>query len=241
MNKRRVVVTGMGALTPIGLTVEAFWEGLMQGKSGAGPITYFDTTSFETKFACELKGYDPLVFLDKKEARRLDKYAQYGLGASVMALEDAGIKPENLSDDEKDRIGVIVGSGIGGLQTFEDQVAVLLNEGPRRVSPFFIPMMIPDICAGLISIRFGFRGPNYAAVSACSTANHAIMDALNAIQRDMADVMVTGGAEAAVTRTGVSGFNAAKALSTNNEEYATASRSFDKRRDGLYSAKALAF
>lgn len=233
MNKRRVVVTGMGALTPIGLTVEAFWEGLMQGKSGAGPITYFDTTSFETKFACELKGYDPLVFLDKKEARRLDKYAQYGLGASVMALEDAGIKPENLSDDEKDRIGVIVGSGIGGLQTFEDQVAVLLNEGPRRVSPFFIPMMIPDICAGLISIRFGFRGPNYAAVSACSTANHAIMDALNAIQRDMADVMVTGGAEAAVTRTGVSGFNAAKALSTNNEEYATASRPFDKRRDGF--------
>jgi len=223
----------MGALTPIGLSVESFWEGMMQGKSGAAPITYFDTTQFETKFACELKGFDASKYLDRKEARRLDKYAQYGISASVMALQDAGIDPAQLSEDEKDRIGVIVGSGIGGLQTFEDQVITMHKDGPRRISPFFIPMMIADICAGLISIRFGFRGPNYAAVSACSTANHNIMDALNAIQRGMADVMVTGGAEAAVTRTGVGGFNAAKALSTNNDEAETASRPFDKRRDGF--------
>jgi len=233
MATRRVVVTGMGALTPIGLSVESFWEGMMQGKSGAAPITYFDTTQFETKFACELKGFDASKYLDRKEARRLDKYAQYGISASVMALQDAGIDPAQLSEDEKDRIGVIVGSGIGGLQTFEDQVITMHKDGPRRISPFFIPMMIADICAGLISIRFGFRGPNYAAVSACSTANHNIMDALNAIQRGMADVMVTGGAEAAVTRTGVGGFNAAKALSTNNDEAETASRPFDKRRDGF--------
>lgn len=223
----------MGALTPIGLSVEQFWEGMMQGKSGAAPITYFDTTSFETKFACELKGFDPTQYLDRKDARRLDKYAQYGISATVMALEDARINPAHLSEEEKDRIGVIVGSGIGGLQTFEDQVITLEKDGPRRISPFFIPMMIADICAGLISIRFGFRGPNYAAVSACSTANHNIMDAMNAIQRGMADIMVTGGAEAAVTRTGVGGFNAAKALSTNNAEAATASRPFDKRRDGF--------
>lgn len=233
MATRRVVVTGMGALTPIGLSVESFWEGMMQGKSGAAPITYFDTTHFDTKFACELKGFDASKYLDRKDARRLDKYAQYGISASVMALQDAGIDPAQLSEDEKDRIGVIVGSGIGGLQTFEDQVITMDKDGPRRISPFFIPMMIADICAGLISIRFGFRGPNYAAVSACSTANHNIMDALNAIQRGMADVMVTGGAEAAVTRTGVGGFNAAKALSTNNEEAETASRPFDKRRDGF--------
>lgn len=233
MATRRVVVTGMGALTPIGLSVESFWQGMMQGKSGAAPITYFDTTSFETKFACELKGFDPTQYLDRKDARRLDKYAQYGISAAVMALEDARINPAHLSEDQKDRIGVIVGSGIGGLQTFEDQVVTMEKDGPRRISPFFIPMMIADICAGLISIRFGFRGPNYAAVSACSTANHNIMDAMNAIQRGMADVMVTGGAEAAVTRTGVGGFNAAKALSTNNGEAATASRPFDKRRDGF--------
>ncbi len=223
----------MGALTPIGLSVEQFWQGMMQGKSGAAPITYFDTTLFETKFACELKGFDPSMYLDRKEARRLDKYSQYGISASVMALADAGIVPAELTEEEKDRIGVIVGSGIGGLQTFEDQVVTMEKDGPRRISPFFIPMMIADICAGLISIRFGFRGPNYAAVSACSTANHNIMDAMNAIQRDMADIMVTGGAEAAVTRTGVGGFNAAKALSTNNDEAETASRPFDKRRDGF--------
>ncbi|HRR07573.1 MAG TPA: beta-ketoacyl-ACP synthase II [Rhodothermales bacterium] len=233
MATRRVVVTGMGALTPIGLSVEQFWQGMMQGKSGAAPITYFDTTLFETKFACELKGFDPSMYLDRKEARRLDKYSQYGISASVMALADAGIVPAELTEEEKDRIGVIVGSGIGGLQTFEDQVVTMEKDGPRRISPFFIPMMIADICAGLISIRFGFRGPNYAAVSACSTANHNIMDAMNAIQRDMADIMVTGGAEAAVTRTGVGGFNAAKALSTNNDEAETASRPFDKRRDGF--------
>lgn len=233
MQKRRVVVTGMGAITPIGLSVSSFWDGMLQGKSGCAPITYFDTTQFETKFACELKGYKATDYLDRKEARRLDPYAQYALTVANMAIEDSGIDTATLPDSERDRFGVIVGSGIGGIQVFQDQTQVYLEQGPRRLSPFFIPMLIADIAAGHISIRHGLRGPNYAVVSACATGNNNIGDAFMFIRQGMADVMVCGGAEAAVTPLGIGGFNACKALSTNNDNPTTASRPMDATRDGF--------
>lgn len=233
MKQRRVVVTGMGAITPIGLTVNDFWDAMMRGESGCAPITYFDTEKFETKFACELKGYEATNYLERKEARRLDPYAQYALTVADMALKDAGIDTSTLTDEARSRFGVIVGSGIGGIKTFLEQSQVYLEEGARRISPFFIPMLIADIAAGHISIRHGLRGPNYAVVSACATGNNNIGDAFMFIRQGLVDAMVCGGAEAAVTELGIGGFNACKALSTNNENPATASRPMDATRDGF--------
>ena len=228
--KRRVVVTGMGALTPIGLNVQDFWKNLLAGKSGAGPITYFDTSAYDTHFASELKDFEPTAYIDRKAARRMDPFAQYGTIASDMAIEHAGISAEKI---DPDRIGVVFGSGIGGMTTYDAQLRNLIEGGPRRISPFFIPMLIPDIAAGNISIKHGFKGPNYATVSACATASHAIGDAFRIIQYGDADVMVSGGSEAPLTPMGLGGFNSMRALSTRNEEPEKASRPFDAGRDGF--------
>ena len=230
---RRVVVTGMAALTPIGLNVKEFWESMMEGKSGCAPITSFDASKLETKFACELKGFDPTNYMDKKTARRLDKFSQYALAVAKDVLEDAAVVPENLTEDERNNIGVIFGSGIGGIQTFYNQAVINHDQGPDRISPFFIPMMIPDIAAGQISIQYGFRGPNYCAVSACATANNCIIDSYLMIQNGMANAMLCGGGEASICEIGVGGFNSARALSTRNDSPETASRPFDKTRDGF--------
>ena len=230
---RRVVVTGMGALTPIGSSPVEFWENMMKGKSGSALITSFDTSKLDTKFACELKGFDPLNYIDKKTARRLDRYAQYALASAGQAIEDGNLKPAELSDEEKSRIGVIYGSGIGGIETFYQQSIINHNEGPGRVSPFFIPMLIPDIAAGYISIHYGFRGPNYCIVSACATANNNMIDAFSLIKQGTSDIILTGGSEAAVNEIGIAGFNASKALSTRNDSPETASRPFDASRDGF--------
>ena len=231
MELRRVVVTGLGALTPIGNTLSTYWEGLLSGTSGAAPITYFDPTLFKTKFACELKGFDPLDHFDRKEARKYDRFAQYALVAVDEALQDAKFPVETA---DKDRVGVIWGAGIGGLETFQNEVLNFAagNENPR-FNPFFIPKMIADIAPGLISIKYGFRGPNFATVSACASASNAIIDALNYIRLGYADVMITGGSEAGVTKAGIGGFNAMHALSKRNEDPKTASRPFDKNRDGF--------
>ena len=231
MEPRRVVVTGLGALTPIGNTLSAYWEGLLSGTSGAAPITYFDPTLFKTQFACELKNFDPLDHLDRKEARKYDRFAQYALVSVAEALEDAALPLEKV---DKDRVGVIWGAGIGGLETFQNEVLnfAASNENPR-FNPFFIPKMIADIAPGLISIKYGFRGPNFATVSACASASNAMIDALNYIRLGYADVMVTGGSEAAVTKAGIGGFNAMHALSKRNDDPKTASRPFEKDRDGF--------
>lgn len=229
--RRRVVITGMGALTPIGLCVDEYWSSLLSGKSGAGPITYFDASDYDTKFACELKGFDPLKFMDRKLAQRCDPFTQYALAASEMAVKDSGL---DLSKEDGNRIGVVVGSGIGGMWTFHKQQESLWEtKGPHRISPFFIPMMISDIAPGRISMRYGLKGPNYATTSACATSSHAIGDAFILIERGDADVMLTGGAEAAVCPMGIGGFNAMKALSTRNDAPEKASRPFDKDRDGF--------
>jgi 3-oxoacyl-[acyl-carrier-protein] synthase II len=230
---RRVVVTGMGAVTPIGLTVDAFWDAMMAGVSGAAPIAAFDAEAFDTKFACELKDFDPGNYLDRKIARRLDRFSQLALIAADQAVVDSGIEPDRLTEDEKDRVAVIFGSGIGGMKVFHEQVVTYHESGPKRLSPFFIPMLIPDIAAGQISIRHGFRGPNYCVVSACATGNNNLGDAFMLIQAGHADVAVTGGAEASVTEMGVGGFNALKALSTRNDDPTRASRPFDATRDGF--------
>ena len=231
MELRRVVVTGLGALTPIGNTLSAYWEGLLSGNSGAAPITYFDPTLFKTKFACELKGFDPLDHFDRKEARKYDRFAQYALVAVDEALQDAKFPIETA---DKDRVGVIWGAGIGGLETFQNEVLNFAagNENPR-FNPFFIPKMIADIAPGLISIKYGFRGPNFATVSACASASNAMIDALNYIRLGYADVMITGGSEAGITKAGIGGFNAMHALSKRNDDPKTASRPFDKNRDGF--------
>lgn len=231
--KRRVVVTGMGALTPIGLSPDEFWNGMMEGKSGSTEITSFDTSKVDTKFACELKGFDPLNFMDRKTVRRLDPYAHYALAAASQAIKDSELDYENLSSEDKARIGVIFGSGIGGIQTFYQQSLVNDKEGPGRLSPFFIPMLIPDIAAGFISMQYGFQGPNYCVVSACATGNNNMIDSFLLIQNDMADAILTGGSEAAVNEIGIGGFNANKALSTRNDSPETASRPFDATRDGF--------
>ena len=205
----------------------------MRGESGAAPITYFDTEPFDTKFAAELKGFDPQDYMDRKAARRLDPFSQYAVAVAEQAVTDAGIDYENLSTDERDRIAVIFGSGIGGMQVFHEQTANYIKNGARRLSPFFIPMLIPDIASGHISIRYGFRGPNYCVVSACATGNNNIGDALMLIQRGMADAALCGGSEAAVSELGIGGFNAMKALSTRNDDPSRASRPFDKTRDGF--------
>jgi 3-oxoacyl-[acyl-carrier-protein] synthase II len=230
---RRVVVTGMGAVTPIGLTVDAFWDAMMAGASGAAPIAAFDAEAFDTKFACELKEFDPGDYLDRKIARRLDRFSQLALIAADQAVADSGMEPDRLTEDEKDRVAVIYGSGIGGMKVFHEQVVTYHESGPKRLSPFFIPMLIPDIAAGQISIRHGFRGPNYCVVSACATGNNNLGDAFMLIQTGHADVAVTGGAEASVTEMGVGGFNALKALSTRNDDPTRASRPFDATRDGF--------
>ncbi len=231
MEPRRVVVTGLGALTPIGNTLSEYWEGLLSGTSGAAPITYFDPNLFKTQFACELKGFDPLEHFDRKEARKYDRFAQYALVSVAEALQDAQLPIDTI---DKDRVGVIWGAGIGGLETFQNEVLnfASLNENPR-FNPFFIPKMIADIAPGLISIKYGFRGPNFATVSACASASNAMIDALNYIRLGYADVMVTGGSEAGVTKAGIGGFNAMHALSTRNDDPTTASRPFDKERDGF--------
>jgi len=232
-SRRRVAITGLGALTPVGNDVPSTWAALLEGKSGAGPITIFETTEeYVTRIACEVKNFDPLNLLDKKEARRYDRFAQFGVGAAVEAMRDAGLTgpPEGIAAE---RFGVIFGSGIGGISTMEAQHDVIRERGPGRVSPFFIPMFIPDIAAGLISIRFGAKGPNYATVSACASGAHAIGDAFRFIERGDADIMIAGGAEATITPLAVSGFAAMKALSTRNDDPEAASRPFDAGRDGF--------
>ncbi|MCW5520929.1 beta-ketoacyl-ACP synthase II [Aureitalea sp. L0-47] len=231
MELKRVVVTGLGALTPIGNTVSEYWDGLKNGKSGCAPITYFDTEKFKTKFACEIKNYDPKDHFDRKEARKLDKFAQYALVSSDEAIKDAGI---NLDEIDKFRVGVIWGAGIGGLETFQNEVINFAEgDGTPRFNPFFIPKMIADIAPGNISIKHGFMGPNYTTVSACASSANAMIDALNYIRLGHCDIIVTGGSEAAVTKAGMGGFNAMHALSTRNDSPETASRPFDATRDGF--------
>ncbi len=228
--KRRVVVTGLGAVSPLGGSVATTWDALVAGKSGAAPIQRFDPSEFDVRFACEVKNFDPLEHMDRKEAKRADLYAQYGIAAAEQAVRDAGFNGELASGD---RTGVIIGSGIGGIGTFEEQCKLFLQKGPKRVSPFFVPMFIPDIASGLISIRLGAKGPNYCTVSACASSAHALGESFRLIQYGDADVMIAGGAEAAVTPLAFAGFSNMKALSTRNDEPEKASRPFDKERDGF--------
>lgn len=231
MKLKRVVVTGLGALTPIGNTVPEYWDGLLNGVSGAAPITRFDTSKFKTQFACEVKNYDVNAHFDRKEARKYDRYAQYAMVVAEQAIKDAGLNLETL---DMDRIGVIWGSGIGGLETLLQEVSDFVKgDGTPRFNPFFIPKMIADIAAGHISIRYGFRGPNYTTISACASAANALVDAFNLIRLGKADMFVTGGSEAAVGELGVGGFNAMHAISVRNDDPKTASRPFDKDRDGF--------
>ncbi|HBS52559.1 MAG: hypothetical protein RLZZ236_1530 [Bacteroidota bacterium] len=231
MELRRVVVTGLGALTPIGNNIQEYWDGLINGVSGAAPITYFDASKFKTQFACELKNFNVEEFIDRKEARKMDRYAQYAVVSSTEAMNDANFDMEKL---DKDRAGVIWGSGIGGLETFQIEVLnFAAGDGTPKFNPFFIPKMIGDIACGHISIKYGFRGPNFGTVSACASSTNAIIDAFNYIRLGHADVMVTGGSEAAVTIAGMGGFNAMHALSTRNDDPKTASRPMDKDRDGF--------
>lgn len=231
MELKRVVVTGLGALTPIGNNIEEYWNGLVNGVSGAGPITNFDAAKFKTRFACELKGFDVNDFIHRKEARKMDKFAQYAMVASDEAIADAGLTSENI---DVDRVGVIWGAGIGGIDTFENQVIEFATgDGTPKFNPFFIPKMIADIAPGMISIKHGYRGPNFTTVSACASSANAIIDAMNYIRLGYADVIVSGGSEAAITRAGMGGFNALHALSTRNDDPQTASRPFDKDREGF--------
>ena len=228
--KRRVVVTGMGMVTPLGLSMGETWQALVAGKSGAAPISRFDTEGFDVRIACEVKNFDPLQFMDRKEAKRTDLFTRFGLAAASQAVADAGW---DTSKPAGSRTGVLIGSGIGGIQTFEEQCQLLLEKGPRRVSPFFVPMFIPDIASGLVSIRYGAKGPNYCTVSACASSAHAIGESFRLIESGKADAMITGGAEAGITRLAVAGFGNMKALSTRNDEPERASRPFDKGRDGF--------
>jgi 3-oxoacyl-[acyl-carrier-protein] synthase II len=228
--KRRVVITGLGLLSPVGNDVATTWRALRDGVNGVGPITQFDTTNFPVKFGCELKGFDPLQYMDRKEVKRNDVFTQMALAASVQAMEDAGLKDGNY---EPENTGVIIGSGIGGLKVFEAQHDVYRERGPGKISAFFIPMFIPDMAAGIVSIRFNAKGPNYATVSACATSAHAIGDAFRTIQYGDADVMITGGSEAAITPMAIGGFANMQALSENNDDFQHASRPFDKNRDGF--------
>ncbi len=228
--KKRVLVTGMGLISPVGHTIDDYWQALINGKSGVDYIKSFDASNFDTKFAAEIKNFDIFSYVDKKVARRMDTFTQFAVVAAQLAIENSGL---NLENENPDRIGVILGSGIGGMDTFEREYANYFERGPRKISPFFIPMMIPDIAPGYISIRHGIKGPNYSTISACASSSHAIGNALRCIQYGDADVMVTGGSEATVTPMGVGGFNALKALSTRNDAPHKASRPFDKERDGF--------
>src|SRR6266851_6338420 len=238
MELKRVVVTGIGALTPIGNNLNDYWKNLLGGVSGADMITLFDASKFKTRFACELKNYDPLCFLDKKESRKLDRFAQTALVVSDQAVADAGITKDNVDND---RVGVVFASGIGGLITFQEEVVHFAKgDGTPRYNPFFIPKMILDIAAGHISIRHGFRGPNFAVVSACASSTNAIMESFNLIRLGMADILISGGSEAVISEAGVGGFNAMKALSERNDDPKTASRPYDKDRDGFVMGEAAA-
>ncbi len=228
--KRRVVVTGMGAITPIGNDIGEIWESLKNGKGGIGKITKFDASDYPVNIAGEVKDFKPEDYIDRKSQKKMDLFSQYAVCSSVQAVRDSGINFEN---EDPERVGVIVGSGIGGMLTFETQHNILVEKGPRRVSPFFIPMLIPDIAPGHISIMYGLKGPNYAVVSACATGVHAFGDAFRIIQRGEADVMIAGGAEAPITPLGIAGFAALKALSTRNDEPEKSSRPFDEKRDGF--------
>ncbi len=231
MALKRVVVTGLGAITPLGKTVGEYWQALQDGVSGCDYIKQFDTTKFKTKFACEVKDFDPTTYLDRKEARKMDRFTQFAIIASDEAVKDAGISRENV---DTDRVGVIFGSGIGGLITFQEEVTNFAHgDGTPRFNPFFIPKMILDIAAGQISMRHGFRGPNFAVVSACASSTNAIIDAFDNIRLGKADVVITGGSEAVISQAGLGGFNAMKALSERNDDPKTASRPFDKERDGF--------
>ncbi len=235
MELKRVVVTGLGALTPIGNTLPEFWENLLNGVSGAAPITGFDTEKFKTKFACELKNFNIEDFLEKKEARKLDPFVQYAIVSTDEAVKDAGL---DFSQLDTNRIGVIWGSGIGGIKTFlEEMRNYFAGDGTPRINPFFIPKMIIDIVTGHISIRYGLRGPNFATVSACASSTNAMIDAYNYIRLDMADMIISGGSEAIINEAGIGGFNAMHALSTRNDDPSTASRPFDKDRDGFVAGE----
>ncbi|PBQ32029.1 beta-ketoacyl-[acyl-carrier-protein] synthase II [Sphingobacteriaceae bacterium] len=231
MQLKRVVVTGLGAVTPLGNSVNDYWNNLINGVSGAAPITRFDASKFKTQFACEVKGFNPEDYFDKKEARKLDAYSWYGIAASDQAMKDSGLLAENIDRNE---IGVIWGSGIGGLDTFQNETfAFAKGDGTPRFNPFFIPKMIADICSGHISMRFGLRGPNFTTVSACASSTNALIDAFNYIRLGKANAIVTGGSEAAINESGIGGFNACQAMSTRNDDAAKASRPYDKDRDGF--------
>jgi 3-oxoacyl-[acyl-carrier-protein] synthase II len=231
--RHRVVITGLGAITPLALSVPGLWRAMLEGTSGAAPIVSFDTTGQDTTFACEIKGFDARDFMDRKLANRLDPVCHFALAAADEALRDAGLDAAALTDAQRERIGVVFGSGIGGIQTFQEQSAAFIRGGPKRVSPFFIPMLIPDMVPGIISIEYGLRGPNHAVVTACATGNHNIADAALLIRDGQADAIVCGGSEAAICEIGVAGFSAMKALSTRNDSPETASRPFDATREGF--------
>jgi len=230
MDKRRVVMTGAGAVTPVGNTAEEYWASLLAGRSGIGPITRFDASQMPTRIAGEIKGFDPLKYIDKKDDRKFDRFLKYAVACAVMAVEDAGLKTDRV---DATRFGVLVGSGIGGIETLLEQYAILTEKGPDRVSPFFVPMIIVNMASGVISMRFGARGPNSSVVTACATGNHAIGDAMRIIQRGDADVMIAGGAEAIIVPLTIAGFCQMKAMSTRNDDPTKASRPFDAERDGF--------
>jgi 3-oxoacyl-[acyl-carrier-protein] synthase II len=229
-NGHRVWITGVGAVTPLGNTAEAYWDQLIRGQSGAGPITRFDASAYETRFACEVKGFTTDGVIDRKDAKRMDRFVQFAVVAAHESIRSAGLDLETI---DRNRAGVIIGSGIGGMETFEEQHATLIEKGPRRVSPFFIPMMIVDMAAGQVSIQFGLKGPNYATVSACASGAHAIGEALRLIRAGDADLMVAGGSESTITPMALAGFGSARALSTRNDDPQRASRPFDQERDGF--------
>ncbi|HEV2056005.1 MAG TPA: beta-ketoacyl-ACP synthase II [Methylomirabilota bacterium] len=230
MDKRRVVITGVGAVTPVGNTADEFWAALLEGRSGIGPITRFDTTGYATRIAGEVKGFDPLKYIDKKDDRKFDLFLKYAVACAVMAVEDAGLKTDRV---DATRFGVLVGSGIGGLETLLDNYETLRTKGPDRVSPFFIPMIIINMASGVISMRFGAKGPNSSVVTACATGNHAIGEAMRIIERGDADVMIAGGSEAIIIPLTIAGFCQMKAMSTRNDDPTRASRPFDAERDGF--------
>ncbi len=228
---RRVAITGLGVVSPLGNDVGTTWDGLVAGKSGAGPITKFDAAKLRVRFACEVKGFDPLQYIEKKEARRYDLFAQFSMGASVQAVSDSCIEKTGAIDPK--RVGVVIGTGTGGIATFEENMRAYVEKGPDRVSPFFVPMFMANVASALVSMRYGFQGPNYATVSACASSGHAVGDAMRLIQRGEADVMIAGGSEAAITPLAIASFANMKALSERNDDPQTASRPFDKDRDGF--------
>jgi len=230
---RRVVITGLGAVTPLGLSVPDFWEALLRGTSGARLIESFDTSDLPVRFGCYVRGFDPQAYLDRKQARRLDPFCHYAVAAADEALRDAGLRPEELSAAERERAGVVIGTGFGGMRTFQDQVRVWLTFGADRISPFFLPMLIPNMASGFLAIRYGFQGPSHCVVSACATGNHSLASGLDLIRSGQADLVLCGGSDVSVMEMGIGGFAAMKALSTRNESPETASRPFAVDRDGL--------